>query len=127
MEDEAGAQEADALDDVGGHAALVRVGVAGQHRRQERKKCAAHADEQVGAHARGLAVDLALQADKSAQQTGHEQAADGVVDHHDLLQPVENEGLGELCQGRTHGISWSDAITAPACLLSPDESGVPET
>ena len=53
----------------------------------------------------------------AAQQAGHQQAADGAVHHHHLLQPVEVEGLRELCQGHAHRASLPDAITAQAGLV----------
>ena len=82
------------------------------------KNAHAHADEQIGAHARCFAVDFALQSDKAAQQAGHEQTAECAVRHNDLLQPTEVEGLRELCEGQTHLDSLPDAITAPVSLLS---------
>ncbi len=117
VQDQARAQKADALHDVRGHAPLVRVGVASQHRRQQREKRAAHADQQIGAHPGGLAIELPLQPYRSAQQTGDQQAADGAVHHHHLLQPVKDEGLRELFRCNVHCLSLPDAITAPPGLL----------
>jgi hypothetical protein len=70
VEDESRAQEADALHDVGGHLSLIRAVVAGQHCGEEGKKRASQADEQVCAHAGGLAIDLPLKANDGAQQAG---------------------------------------------------------
>ena len=64
VQDESRAQKADALHDVRGHLSLVGAVVACQHRGEERKERRAHADEQVGAHTGGLAIDLPLQADQ---------------------------------------------------------------
>jgi hypothetical protein len=40
--------------------------------------------------------DLALQPNKSAEDTSHEQTTDGAVHHHDLLKAIEAEGLREM-------------------------------
>ena len=56
MQNETGAEKADALDDIGRDLALVGCRLAGQHGGQEGKEGAAHADEQVGAHAGSTAL-----------------------------------------------------------------------
>ncbi len=92
VQNESGAEEADALNDIRGHLALVRTAVAGEHGRKQCEKRGAHADEQVGAHAGRAALDFALKADEAAQQAGQQQPTDGAIDDDHLLQPVEVEG-----------------------------------
>ena len=96
-------KKADALHDVRSHLALVRAAVAGQHGREQGEEGRAHADEQIGAHARGGAFGFALQTDEAAEEAGQEKSADGAVDDHDLLKPGEIEGLRELGDDRAHG------------------------
>ena len=102
VNDEPCAQEADALHDIRGHLPLVVSDFARQYRRQKRKKRRAHADQQVGPHACGFAVEFPLQANCTAQHAGQQQPADGAIDHHHLFQHVEAERLRDLCQGGIH-------------------------
>jgi hypothetical protein len=83
------------LHDIRSDAAFVRVGIAGQDSRQQSEECAAHADEKVGAHACGATFGFAFKTDEATEQARSEQAGDGAIDHDDLLQPAEVEGLRE--------------------------------
>ena len=76
MEDEAGAEEADALDDVGGDAALVGVAVTGEDAGEDGEEGAAEAKEHVDAEAGGLMAPLPLETDEAAEEAGHEEALD---------------------------------------------------
>ena len=100
--DEARAEEADALNDIGGDLAFVGTVFAGEDCGEKREEGRSHGDEEVGADAGGAAMEFALEADRGAEGTGEEQAADGAVEHVDLLQIAEAEGERELCDGEGH-------------------------
>jgi len=72
VEDEASAEEADALHDVCGDLAAVVWVIAGDDDAHDGEECRAHADEDVGAKAGVLVAPLALKADDSAHAAGHE-------------------------------------------------------
>jgi len=95
VEDEARAEESNALHDIRSDAAFVRVRVASEDGRQQGEKCATHADEEIGADARGSSLGFAFKTDQTAEQARSEQAGDGAIDHDDLLEPAEVEGLRE--------------------------------
>ncbi|VXA82499.1 hypothetical protein AERO8C_140039 [Aeromonas veronii] len=87
--DDAGAEKADAGDDIGHHmdhvvvAAVQVIDALGQTDEQGGPYC----DQHVGAKARGTLAVLALQPDQTAKHKGEQQAGQGVEqgDHVDLL------------------------------------------
>ena len=76
MEDESGAEEADALDDVGGDLALVGAGIAGDDWGEDGEERCAQADEKVGANACRFFGELALKADEATQKAGEKEASE---------------------------------------------------
>src|ERR1035438_5949047 len=91
VNDESGAEKADALHDIGSDLTLVWTVVASQHGREKSEKGRAHADEEVGANSGGCAFCLSLQAHEAAEETRQKQASHGAVDDADLLNPGEVE------------------------------------
>jgi hypothetical protein len=76
LQDDAGAEEADACDDLGRDAAGVGheaagVGAGGHFGRDDGEHGRAHGHQQVGAQAGGPAVLVAFEAHGGAQQGGH--------------------------------------------------------
>ena len=76
VNDQSGAEEANALHDIRRHLALIRAAVSGQHSREQREKRRAQTDEQVSAYAGRSALVLSLQADDSLP-TRMQQSAGG--------------------------------------------------
>ncbi len=111
VNDQSGAEKADALHDVRSDLALVRTALAGEHGREQGEEGCTHADEEVGPHSGGRAFGLALKADEAAEEAGQKQTADGAVDDADLLKPTEVEGQRELGDERAHVDTLPDAIT----------------
>jgi len=95
VEDEARAEESDALHDIRSDAAFVGVGIAGKDSGEQSKECATHANEEIGADARGASFGFAFKTDEATKQARSEQARDRAIDHDDLLEPAEVEGLRE--------------------------------
>jgi len=100
--DEACAEEADALNDVGGDLAFVGAVFAGEYGGEKGEEGRAHGDEEVGADTGGPAVEFALEADRGAEGAGEEETADGAVQHVNLLQVAEAEGEREVGKGEGH-------------------------
>lgn len=74
VEDEARAEEANALHDVGGDLTVVGVGIARQNDAHDGEQRCSHADEHVGAKAGVLVAPLALEADCATKRAGHHHA-----------------------------------------------------
>jgi hypothetical protein len=100
VEDEAGAEEADALDDIGGDLAAVGGLVAGDDDAHDGEQRGTHGDEQVGAEAGVLVTPLALHTDETAHGAGHDEARGGTLREEHLLEGGEVE-MG----GVDHGLS----------------------
>jgi hypothetical protein len=93
MEDRAGAKEADAGNDLRGDARRVTIGTSiGREtdlrdvNREMREERGADADENVRTKAGRLPGDLALEADRAAEERGEEE----------LEEQLEAEGVGEV-------------------------------
>lgn len=109
VEDEAGAEEADALDDVGGDLAAAGRGFAGDGYAHDGEERGAHADEDVGAEAGVFVPPFALEADGSAHGAGHEKTLDGGSGEDPLLEDgeVDAAGVGHLVRILL-GWGWRD-------------------
>ncbi len=95
VEDEAGAQEADALHDVGGDLAFVAC-VASYDGGEDSEEGCAEADEEVGAYACGFAGEFPLEANEATEYAGKEKPAYSAVYEAHLIEPIE-AGWGEDC------------------------------
>lgn len=95
VEDEPRTEEADALNDVRGDLALVSA-VAGDDPGEDGEEGCAKADEEVGADARGLFGEFALESYEGAKDACQDEAADGAVDEAHLVEPAEGSGFNEM-------------------------------
>ena len=105
MQNRAGAEEADARDDLRGDACGIAVRAAvGREpdprdvHRQLREQRRADADENVRAQAGGFSGDLALDADRAAEQRGQEQLAEDAEPKRDdeIRRGLAERRLGDV-------------------------------
>ena len=113
VQNQTGAEKADALHDVRRHLPLIRDCYRRPALREQREESRAHADEQIGAYTGGLALHFALQARsiRPAEQANSRRPTAPFTTTI-CSQPVEAERLRESVPTCSHGCSLPDAITA---------------
>ena len=90
---------------------------AGEDAREQGEEGAAEAEEHVGAEAGCLVAPLALEADETAAEAGHEEALDGAAREQKLVERAEVVGRQK---NGVHGF----AMVAPAAQGQAGQGGV---